>query len=123
MPLLDVSGILSNPLFADTFSVIRTTQTISSGGLAQFSTQTTTGVSGVVTANTGRSLQRLADGERQADSITVHTTFLLTTGQGTTGADQIVWNGAAYTVVNVSDYSRYGAGFVCAICDFKGVNA
>jgi hypothetical protein len=36
---------------------------------------------------------------------------------GTTPADLVVWKGARYTVVNVDDYSHFGAGFVAATCD------
>jgi hypothetical protein len=122
MPLLDFDEIFTEPLFIDSFSVIRTTQTVNSSGQAQFSAATISGLSGVVTSNPGHDLQRLPDGERQSEKIMVATEFALTTGNGSIDADQVIWNGATYTVASVEDYSRYGSGFVKATCYFLGTS-
>lgn len=123
MPFLDVSDVLLDPDFADTFSVIRSNQVVSSSGLASNTgAVTTTGVSGVVTPDRGRAMQRLAEGQHVTDAIKIYTAFRLTTGNGPLEADQIVWNGANYVVVSVMDYSRFGAGFICATCDLTDIN-
>ena len=123
MPLLDVTDILSDPDFADTITVIRTVQVISSGGIASDgNTQTFPSVQAVVQPDKGRSIQRLAEGARVTDAIKIYTTFVLTAGSGPTEADAVVWNGGTYVVVNVRDWSRFGAGYVEAIADLTDLN-
>ncbi len=123
MPLLDVSDIVTDPDFADTFDVIRTTVGVGSGGRNEVTaTQTFPGVVGTVTQNAGVALQRLAEGERTTSIISVLTPFRLTDGAGPLGADQVVWSGRTYTVMNVSDWSRFGAGFVRALCEQHRLN-
>ncbi|MBB3808756.1 hypothetical protein [Pseudochelatococcus contaminans] len=116
MPLLDVSDILNDPMFADELAVTRVTQSVDSHGRVKETSQTTT-ISGVVTADTGDILDRIDTGSRLKGSIMVHTQFQLTAGYGDVAADILSWNGRSYTVSNVNDYSRYGAGFVAATCD------
>jgi hypothetical protein len=117
MPLLDVSDVLFDPDFADSLVCIRQTQTVGSDGIATNATQSVPFV-GVVTADRGVELARLAAGSHVSGSILVHTVFRLTNG-GPNGvdSDHVVWNGSEYIVTSVNDYSTYGAGFVCASCD------
>lgn len=117
MPLLDVTDILFDPDFADTLTCIRQTQTVGDDGIASNATQTVSFV-GVVTADSGKELARLAAGSHVSGSILVHTVFRLTNG-GPNGidSDHVVWNGDEYIVTSINDYSTYGAGFICASCD------
>ncbi|MFG1399836.1 hypothetical protein [Roseixanthobacter pseudopolyaromaticivorans] len=124
MPLLDVSDVLSDPMFAQDAGAIvlyRSTLTVGNDGRG---TRTTTSqaITGVVTSDTGDILDRIAEGQRIKGSITVHTTFRLTDGDGSTDADEIQWNGRRYIVSAVNDYTTYGAGYVCATCDLKQVS-
>ncbi|MCY1545302.1 hypothetical protein D9M68_812380 [compost metagenome] len=82
-------------------------------------TVTATPFAAVVTSDKGDILHRNADGSRIIGSITVHTPFRLSDGSAGQDADEIVWQGRTYTVVNVNDYSHFGRGFVCATCDLK----
>ena len=122
MPFLDVSEILSDPDLSDTFDVTRSTQTVNSNGLASVTQATTTGIAGVVTFDKNYVLQRQAQGSHIEGAIIIHTTFRLTNGTGAADADIVTWNGRQYTVVMVSDWSRYGAGFVSATCDLLKLN-
>jgi len=122
MPLIDVSDILTDPDFATTFDVIRSVSTTAITGLASVAQTTYSAVIGVVTSNEGDLLLRQAEGSMIKGSITIHTQFRLTDGQGSNDADEITWNGARYVVSNVNDYSQYGAGFICANADLKPVN-
>jgi hypothetical protein len=123
MPLLDVSDVLGDPDFADTFTVLRKSQTISSGGIATDGTPTTTpNVSGVVQPDRGRALQRMAEGSTLTDAIKIFTKYALTAGDGAIEADQIVWHGATYVVVNIMDWSGYGDGWIQATCDLNQLN-
>ena len=72
-----------------------------------------------MTSDKGDVLHRNADGSRIVGSITIHTIFRLSDGSAGQDADEVVWQGRTYTVVNVNDYSHFGRGFVCATCDLK----
>lgn len=117
MPLLDVTEVLFDPDFADTLVCIRQTQTVDDDGIATNVTQSMPFI-GVVTADRGKELARLAAGSHVSGSILVHTAFRLTNG-GPAGrdSDHIVWNGDEYIVKSIDDYSTYGMGFLCASCD------
>ncbi|RRA01907.1 hypothetical protein [Burkholderia cepacia] len=121
MALLDVTDVLLDPDFMNTGLVCnRMTQTVGQKGRA---TNAVTAIpfSAVVTSDKGDILHRNSDGSRIIGSITLHTPLRLRDGgpDGTADADEIVWQGATYTVVNVNDYSHFGRGFVCATCDLK----
>lgn len=115
MPLLDVSDILSDPDFADDITITRITITIERGRTVKH-TETIEAI-GVVTSDTGDILDRLPDMRRVAGTILVHTTETLVASDGERDTDIICWNGKQYTVTDVNDYSRYGAGFTCAKCE------
>ncbi|MDN7494835.1 hypothetical protein QZM89_06535 [Burkholderia gladioli] len=121
MAFLDVTDVLLDPDFMDTGLICnRMTQTVDAYGEAT-NTATPIPFSAVVTSDSGDILHRNADGSRIVGSITLHTPFRLRDGgpDATADADEIVWQGATYTVVNVNDYSHFGRGFVCATCDLK----
>jgi len=116
MPMLDVSDILSDPDFADVLTVKRTIQMANDRGRADEDAKTFD-ITGVVTSDRGDILDRLPDMRRVAGSILIHTQFRLIASEGDTDTDIVTWNGKEYTVTDVNDYSRYGAGFVCAKCE------
>ncbi|WP_407059402.1 hypothetical protein ACKZDW_02465 (plasmid) [Ralstonia syzygii subsp. celebesensis] len=119
MPMLDVSDVLLDPDFMATGLVCnRMTQTVDSYGRAT-NTPAATPFSAVVTSDKGDLLHRNTDGSRIIGSITLHTIFRLSDGAVGQDADEVVWQGRTYTVVNVNDYSHFGRGFVCATCDLK----
>lgn len=116
MPGLDVSRVLSNPLFADTATVTRTAVSVDPATGRTVSAPSTTPISVVVTSDKGRNLQRNPDAALSEGSIIVHSTYAFTEGGNGVDADVLDWNGRKWTVVTVDDYSRYGAGFTCAMC-------
>ena len=119
MALLDVSDVLLDPDFMDTGLICnRMAQTIDDDGFAT-NAATAHPFSAVVTSDKGDVLHRNADGSRIVGSITIHTIFRLSDGSAGQDADELVWQGRTYTVVNVNDYSHFGRGFVCATCDLK----
>ncbi|MBR8123228.1 hypothetical protein KDW39_08710 [Burkholderia multivorans] len=119
MAFLDVSDVVLDPDFMDTGLICnRMTQTVDDHGRAQNSVASTP-FSAVVTSDKGDILHRNADGSRIIGSITLHTMFRLLDGSVGQDADEVVWAGRTYTVVNVNDYSHFGRGFVCATCDLK----
>lgn len=116
MPLLDVTDIILDRDFLDSLTCERNTQSVSAGGIGSVSADLIDFV-GVVTNDKGDFLQRINSGERIVGNITVHTTFPLQAGTIGQTADIVQWNDRRYTVTTVSDYSRYGRGFVAATCD------
>ncbi|MDN7433705.1 hypothetical protein QZN62_10820 [Burkholderia multivorans] len=119
MAFLDVTDVLLDPDFMDTGLLCnRMTQTVDDHGRAQNSVASTP-FAAVVTSDKGDILHRNADGSRIIGSITLHTMFRLLDGSVGQDADEVVWAGRTYTVVNVNDYSHFGRGFVCATCDLK----
>lgn len=121
MAFLDVTDVLLDPDFMSLGLICnRMTQVTDEKGRAR-NTPSSTPFSAVVTSDKGDILHRNADGSRIIGSITLHTPFRLRDGglDDTADADEIVWQGATYTVVNVNDYSHFGRGFVCATCDLK----
>lgn len=120
MALLDVTEVLLDPDFMDMGLVCkRYTQTVGDNGRA-VNAETSTPFAGVVTSDKGDILERIAGGERKKGSITIHTMFRLTAGDGEEIiADVVTWQGRDYTVANVNDYSHFGRGFVAASCDLK----
>lgn len=117
MPWLDVSDILTDPEFVDNSLVCaRNSQTVGGDGIA-VNTPVSVPFSGVVTNDTGDQLMRRADGTRIEGSITIHTKFPLIDGRMGYDADVITWQSRQYTVVNVRDWSTYGAGFTAAQCE------
>lgn len=120
MPLLDVSEVLLDPDFADAFTVYRQSVTVGANGRADRAEAAFSTV-GVVTPDMWSTLQRAPEGSNASETITVITPFRLTSSVDGYDADEIVWNGKRYVVRAVGDCSRYGAGFVEASCDLKGM--
>lgn len=116
MPTLDVSEILDDPEFADTATVYRNAVAVDPVTGRTTVTTTSTAILCVVTSDKGRNLQRNPQAALSEGSIIVHSTFTFTEGGNGVDADELDWNGRKWTVVVVDDYSRYGAGFTCAMC-------
>ena len=116
MPFLDVSDIVLDPDFADTFSVIRRAQVMGTNGVATTSETTFPNIIGVVTMSSPNDLERRDDYQMMTRSITVVCKFQL---QGVvTGyqPDIILWRGQRHLVKHVSPYPHFGQGFYEAEC-------
>lgn len=114
-PMLDVSDVLLDPMFAQTIVIMRRAQTITTGGLA-VDTDTTLNTIGVVTIS-GNKYALEPDLEREQDNITVHVRVPLRGPANGYEPDVVVWQGNRYTVVKALDWSQYGAGFYAADCE------
>lgn len=119
MPSLDVSDVLLDPDFM-TSDLVCNQQTVIMGGNGRpQSTLLSTPFSGVVTTNNGLNMDRREDGTLIKGAINIHTQFVLTSGNASSKADEIIWKGKTYIVSQVLDNEHYGAGFVKAICELK----
>lgn len=122
MPFLDVSDILADPDFADiALTVTRNAQTVGVNGRAIVSARSER-FSGVVTQADGTTFERFPEASRTSGSIVITTTFCLRVAGSEIDADIVTdATGRRYTVTAITDYSRYGAGFVVALCEPLGV--
>jgi hypothetical protein len=116
MPFLDVSDVILDPDFVDRASYARQAQIVGLNGIAT-STPITQSIFGVCTSDKGDVLGRNADGSMVGGTILFHTRARLIAGSPAHTADILTWAGRRYTVIDVNNYSRYGAGFVCAKCE------
>jgi galactose-6-phosphate isomerase len=115
MPMLDVSFMALDPMFADTFDVKRRTETVDVHGRTQKGSQDFTRVVGTVTQQSPSDLMRRDDSQIVPRRIFVATRFQLfnacKVGSQQYQPDLITWNGTMYTVTDLLPYSRFGKGF------------
>lgn len=113
MPDLDLTDVLTDPDFADTFVVRRLVEAVGANGRAAKRTFDSQAV-GVVTPGSDNSLAIGADEGHAGKTLTVITTFRIQGPAPGFLPDLIYWGGDFFKVTKVEDYSRYGAGFVQA---------
>lgn len=127
-PILDVSELLSDPLFVQTqMTVLRRRQVLTKGRDTPEVYQTITGVVASIqpkdTAIGGNFIERKPDMEFRGSNLNVYTKFRLrgvtqqATGAGSDGdylPDIIVVNGDHFLVALTNDWSHYGAGYIHA---------
>lgn len=117
MPELDVTEILSDPDLADTFSVVRRTETVGSNGRPTLTEVTTDNVVGVVTPGDPGNLTRTDDSAMASNLITISTTFRLRALGAGFQADVILYDGMRYTVKAMKRWQRFGAGWVKVVAE------
>lgn len=120
MPFLDVSDAFDVDT-DDGISVIRRQQVTNSHGRGSTSDTQTDNVVATVCPASGSDLERLGDYDLSKKYISVVTQFrlqLASTGAAgvTFKNDQVIWAGTRFEVITLDDASRYGQGFVEAIC-------
>lgn len=115
--LLDVTEVLTDPLFIDTGLVRRRiSELVGDDGVATH-TPTEVTFAGSVQP-TGDQAKRLDDGTWHASAIEVWTKAELISGEVSRTADQVYWKGAWYVVMKVLDWD-YGQGFRRAMCELQ----
>ncbi len=115
MALLDVSEVISDPLFTTTVTLVRTEEFVNDLGEATWRDAETREISAVVTADT-KTIERLPDALRRAGTILVR--FLVKDFEDfcARGYDAVVWRGRRFVVKDAADYSHFGEGFVRMVC-------
>lgn len=125
MPDIDLTDLLMDPEIAgEPFIVIRRQVTIDQHGRNVIASKRMNAV-GSLTPTSDNSLVREAAFATQAKTMMVITTFALRGPSKDRAAngqelqfmpDVVIWRGDSYEPVVISDYSRYGAGFIQADC-------
>jgi galactose-6-phosphate isomerase len=129
-PMLNPAlSVLSNPMFLDDFQVFRRKETVDNSGIATVQATLVTKLKGVVHPDGDQGLKRKEDYQEQAKNLTVITSFSLRGAALSTSpiteswqADLVLWNNNTYLVDSLSDWSKYGVGFVrasCCLIDFQ----
>lgn len=122
MALIDVSDLLRDPDFTNVVTLIRRSVAINQHG-ENVITELPCLITAVVQGNNTETLEKLPEGARLSDAITVHYRGTLTAETPDGYADVIVWQGRRYQVRDVTeDYQNYGAGFTKAICVLEAVS-
>ena len=117
MPYLDVSSILLDPDFADRFTVIRRIETVGQTGRSSTSNQTFPNIVGVITAADPTDLERREDFQSTPRLISIVTKFKLQGEVKGRQPDLVSWIGDNFLVKKIDIYTRFGTGFIQAICE------
>lgn len=115
----DVSDGVLEVSFQDTFDVARRLDNVDQKGRTNISEQLFPRVQGVVTPTGDNDLKRLREDQRAGKSILVVTNFRLQGPAPGMQPDAVAWPSGSserFVVAHLEDFSRYGQGFVSAIC-------
>lgn len=111
MPMLDVSSVLLDPLFAEPFTVIQRSEAIGDNGRAGETPVSIPNVIGVWLPDRPAGLDRGPDSSMAPRGGSFITTFKLRQLGPGYKADQVQIGNILYTVTEVLPFSRFGAGF------------
>lgn len=114
---IDVTELLSDPDFCDTFTVTRDVETVGTNGRATIATTVFPSVVGVVTAGQGSMLKQFPELTRVEGAVMIHTTFELRAETAASKADRIEWRGNDYRVTMVNNWMNFGRGFTTAVAN------
>ena len=123
MPMINVTPLLFDSYIAgEKFTVYRRTEAVNSYGESIVAGQVYPSVIGQVSPIGPNNLLREPSFTSTEKSIYVITNFPLTKGSldnngNTYQPDLVQWKNSFYIVCRTEDYSKYGAGFVAAVCE------
>ena len=119
MANLDVSDVLLDPDFMSIGLIcIRITVIVNDKGRPE-KTETKHKFNAAVTTNDGDKMDRRDDGTLIKGAINIHSRFVLSEGDSESQADEVLWQGRVYIVLQVLSNTQYGRGFIKAICELK----
>ena len=122
MALIDVSDLLRDPDFTNVVTLIRRSVTVNGHG-ENVMTESACYITAVVQGDNTETLDKLPEGARLSDVITVYYRGTLTAERPGGYADIIVWQGKRFQVKEVTeDFLNYGAGFTKALCVLEAVS-
>lgn len=122
-PLDPASDVVDDPDFNVLITVLRDTQTIGPGGLAQIVAQTPGGViiNAIVTPDPGRQLILNDAGAQIQADIRIVTRFPLTEGGAGLAADDVIYAGRKYRIMRTQPYT-FGTGWTRAQALMTSIN-
>lgn len=118
MAQIDVSDVVLDPDFQDSFTVIRSIETVDGHGRGQL-TPTPTLAWGVVQAASGRTMELTPDAVRTNEMLEIWTEYGLQEATDQTQADVVLWKGKQFMVTHVDDWTNWGQGYRHAVLTRK----
>jgi hypothetical protein len=123
MALVDVSSLMVDPMFTDSFMITSQTVVINQYG-EQVSTPTTMSAIGVIQAVSKDILSRFPEASILTTDIVVHYKGILNIQKMSGYCDIITFKGVEYLVKDlVENYLNWGAGWTSAICQRRMASA
>jgi hypothetical protein len=118
--MLDMSSIVLDPTFAQTFTVYRKTGDWAANGEFVVTENSMTMV-GVISIANAKQIEFVPEGDRIGGEIAIHTTQILYNSRSADEtetpikeaglSDEIDWHGDRYKIYQVNEYSDYGYYF------------
>lgn len=118
MANIDVSEVLEDPDFQDSFGVLRSVENVDSHGRGVL-TQARSIAIGVVQPASGRQMELTPEATRTSEMLEIWTQFGLQEATDQTQADIVVWHSKQYVVVRVDDFDNWGQGYVHVVLSRK----
>jgi hypothetical protein len=115
MATIDLTDIITDPDFLDAITLIRTFVTVDDHGRA-IPTESQRTILASVQPASAAALLLLPEASRLGSSLQIYTVEPLVSLQQSVYADRIVFQGSAYYIHTLNDYSNWGAGWVSAVC-------
>lgn len=116
MGTIDVSDVLEDPDFQDSFQLIRQSETVDVHGRAVDTPGTTVELTGVVQPASGETMQIIPEATRSVGMIEIWTQYNVQGETDTDAPDLIVWQGKHYIVSRTDPWTNWGVGWVHAVC-------
>jgi hypothetical protein len=122
MANIDVTELFTDPDFVDPITIIRRAATVNDYGENVI---TESSISAVASVQSGDNdvINRLPDGIRVQDTITIYTNKELLTSQSGKYPDVILWDGVRHQVIGVTPWGNWGTGWYRADCIMEKPNA
>ena len=111
--MIDISFLLNDPAFNVSFTVVRRAETVNIRGRAEF-IEEHAAMTGVVQPAAAHELERLPEGERDKETLTIYTRQPLRVGSVADGTatDCVLYGGARYFVAAVETWPGYTRALV-----------
>ncbi len=116
MALLDVSEVITDPLFTSPVRLVGTLEGSDENGNPIWQDQESAEVMAVVTSDT-KTIERLPDALQRAGTILVR--FMVGDAPADfegKGYDRVEWRGKRFVIKDCADYSQFGQGFYRLTC-------
>lgn len=116
MALLDVSEVITDPLFTSTVTLTHRVESFDADGNPVWIDSDRAEVQAVVTSDM-KAIERLPDALRREGTILVR--FMVEDAPadfGGGGYDGVRWRGKRFVIKDCADYSQFGRGFLRLIC-------
>jgi len=110
MAEIDVSEVLQDPDFLNSFTFIRSVETVDANGRPVFA-QTLLSAIGVIQPASGRAMELTPDATRTSEMLEIWTQVGLQEATEETAADIVIWENKHFVPVRNDDFDNWGQGY------------